>query len=73
MLSNAYHLAPRFQVGDNVIVTLAGMSQGKQGVVRQIIEQNAEKVCWYRVRFADGDGGMFFAFELKPRDSEPAS
>ena len=68
MSKDSEYLRYRFQVGDRVIVKLAGTSEGKEGTVRQIIEHSGEQVYWYRVRFVDGDGGLFFAFELKPKE-----
>jgi len=64
--------APRFKIGDEVIVVGLGTYRGKRGVVVHVTAHSGDFVHRYEVRLSDGTIIRFFGFELKFAISESA-
>jgi len=57
--------APRFKVGDEVIVVGLGSYRDKEGLVIHVTAHSGDFVHRYEVRLADGTITKFFGFELE--------
>jgi hypothetical protein len=57
--------APRFKVGDEVVITCPGPDKGKRGVVVHVADHRGDFVHRYHVQFADETFRRFFGFELQ--------
>jgi hypothetical protein len=55
---------PRLELGDHVVVTVAGVHRQREGVVMEVIQPRVGDVYRYKVRFPDGTTATFFGFEL---------
>ena len=58
--------APRFRIGDQVIVVGPGPEKGNEGEVIRVVEGSLDFVHRYHVRFSDRTWATFFGFELEP-------
>ena len=71
MSSNAFQRRmARFAVGDHVVV-VHGSYWGKEGRVVEVIEsRSSDFVFRYQVGFPDGKSAIFFALQLKKKESD---
>jgi hypothetical protein len=64
MRFETYPLAPRFKIGDGVIVRTPGSDKGRAGVISSVIGHTGDFVYRYDVLFTDGRSKRFFGFEI---------
>jgi len=60
----SFSRAPRFKLGDQVVVVGPSTHHAKEGVVTDVIEASGDFVYRYCVRFSDESSARFFGFEL---------
>jgi hypothetical protein len=64
--------APRFKVGDPIVVIGPSDHKGQSGVVVQVVGHSGDFVHRYDVEFQDGSLTRYFGFELELALSESA-
>jgi hypothetical protein len=67
-----YSRAPRFKVGDLIVVVGPSDHKGQSGLVVQVLNHAGDFVHRYDVEFQDGTMMRYFGFELEFAMSESA-